>query len=83
MAAGAPKRSDAAAVNPHPKGFPIMSEYDPGTQPHGPADDQYAAQTAGNPLADSPTFYGQEDGPACCGGSAEPADAASQAAPCC
>jgi catechol 2,3-dioxygenase-like lactoylglutathione lyase family enzyme len=31
-------------------------------------------------LADSPTFYGQEDGPACCGGSA---DAASQAAPCC
>ena len=34
-------------------------------------------------LADSPAFYGQEDGPACCQGSAEPADAASQAAPCC
>jgi catechol 2,3-dioxygenase-like lactoylglutathione lyase family enzyme len=35
-------------------------------------------------LGDSHTFYGQEDGPACCGGaSAEPADAASSAAPCC
>jgi predicted enzyme related to lactoylglutathione lyase len=35
-------------------------------------------------LEDSQTFYGQEDGPACCGGSAEPADAAaSPAAPCC
>src|ERR1022692_1334020 len=34
-------------------------------------------------LADSQTFYGQEDGPACCGGSAEPADAAAPAAPCC
>ena len=33
-------------------------------------------------LQDSQTFYGQEDGPACCG-SAEPADAASPAAPCC
>jgi catechol 2,3-dioxygenase-like lactoylglutathione lyase family enzyme len=35
-------------------------------------------------LGDSQTFYGQEDGPACCGGSAEPADAAAlPAAPCC
>jgi catechol 2,3-dioxygenase-like lactoylglutathione lyase family enzyme len=35
-------------------------------------------------LGDSQTFYGQEDGPACCGGSAKPADAAaSPAAPCC
>jgi catechol 2,3-dioxygenase-like lactoylglutathione lyase family enzyme len=34
-------------------------------------------------LEDSQTFYGQEDGPACCGSSAEPADAASPAAPCC
>jgi catechol 2,3-dioxygenase-like lactoylglutathione lyase family enzyme len=34
-------------------------------------------------LADSPTFYGQEESPACCGGTAESADAASPAAPCC
>jgi catechol 2,3-dioxygenase-like lactoylglutathione lyase family enzyme len=36
-------------------------------------------------LEDSPTFYGEGDGPACCGGSApEPAtDAAPAAAPCC
>jgi catechol 2,3-dioxygenase-like lactoylglutathione lyase family enzyme len=33
-------------------------------------------------LADSQTFYGEENGPACCG-SAEPADAESPAAPCC
>jgi catechol 2,3-dioxygenase-like lactoylglutathione lyase family enzyme len=35
-------------------------------------------------LGDSQTFYAEEDGPACCGGaSAEPAGAASSAAPCC
>jgi len=35
-------------------------------------------------LGDSQTFYAGEDGPACCGGAgAEPADAASSAAPCC
>jgi catechol 2,3-dioxygenase-like lactoylglutathione lyase family enzyme len=35
-------------------------------------------------LDDSQTFYGEEDGPACCGGaSAAPADAASSATPCC
>jgi catechol 2,3-dioxygenase-like lactoylglutathione lyase family enzyme len=34
-------------------------------------------------LADSQTFYGEEDGPACCGGTAEAAEAASPAAPCC
>jgi hypothetical protein len=35
-------------------------------------------------LGDSQTFYGEEDGPACCGGAGEePADAASSAAPCC
>jgi catechol 2,3-dioxygenase-like lactoylglutathione lyase family enzyme len=36
-------------------------------------------------LADSPTFYGEDDGPACCAGSApEPDGAASApAAPCC
>jgi hypothetical protein len=33
-------------------------------------------------LADSPTFYGQEDGPAC-GGTAESAEATSPAALCC
>jgi catechol 2,3-dioxygenase-like lactoylglutathione lyase family enzyme len=36
-------------------------------------------------LADSPTFYGEQDGPACCGGgAAEPAsDTAPATAPCC
>jgi catechol 2,3-dioxygenase-like lactoylglutathione lyase family enzyme len=34
-------------------------------------------------LGDSPTFYGEEDGPACCGGTAESTEAASPAAPCC
>jgi catechol 2,3-dioxygenase-like lactoylglutathione lyase family enzyme len=35
-------------------------------------------------LEDSPTFYGQQDGPACCGGSAaETADATASAGPCC
>jgi lactoylglutathione lyase len=34
-------------------------------------------------LGDSQTFYGAEDGPACCGGTAGSADAASAAAPCC
>ena len=36
-------------------------------------------------LEDSPTFYGEDDGPACCGGSSEDAGdpAAASAAPCC
>jgi catechol 2,3-dioxygenase-like lactoylglutathione lyase family enzyme len=34
-------------------------------------------------LGDSPTFYGAQDGPSCCGGTGESADAASPAAPCC
>jgi catechol 2,3-dioxygenase-like lactoylglutathione lyase family enzyme len=36
-------------------------------------------------VEDSPTFYGEDDGPACCGGSAaEPAsDTVTAAAPCC
>jgi catechol 2,3-dioxygenase-like lactoylglutathione lyase family enzyme len=36
-------------------------------------------------LADSPTFYGEEDGPACCSGDAQEATgpAASSAQPCC
>jgi catechol 2,3-dioxygenase-like lactoylglutathione lyase family enzyme len=33
-------------------------------------------------LADSQTFYGEQDGPACCS-TAEPADSTSSAAPCC
>jgi catechol 2,3-dioxygenase-like lactoylglutathione lyase family enzyme len=36
-------------------------------------------------LADSPTFYGEEDGPACCGGSAQASGepVTISAAPCC
>jgi hypothetical protein len=36
-------------------------------------------------LSDSQTFYGEEDGPACCGGStdAAPEQAAASAGPCC
>jgi catechol 2,3-dioxygenase-like lactoylglutathione lyase family enzyme len=36
-------------------------------------------------LADSPTFYGEADGPACCGGaaSAEPAEVTVSSGPCC
>jgi catechol 2,3-dioxygenase-like lactoylglutathione lyase family enzyme len=34
-------------------------------------------------LEDSPTFYGQDDGPACCGGSRESADPATTAGACC
>ncbi|HEY2277070.1 MAG TPA: ArsI/CadI family heavy metal resistance metalloenzyme [Streptosporangiaceae bacterium] len=36
-------------------------------------------------LEDSPTFYGEQDGPACCGGTADtqPAGVTSSAGPCC
>ena len=35
-------------------------------------------------LADSQTFYGEHDGPACCGGAAaEPSEATASAGPCC
>jgi catechol 2,3-dioxygenase-like lactoylglutathione lyase family enzyme len=34
-------------------------------------------------LADSPTFYGEQDGPACCGGATEPAGATASSGPCC